>query len=385
MTLPRPVLLDATTLQVGGGVQVGASLIEAAAEYDGLPWAVACSLPVRDRLPTGIEHRFPVFQVMPGTSLAEKASVGMRLWRLEGQLRPTVVYTIFGPAYWRPRARHVQGFARVMSLYPEVMRETNQTGVRALPRRLLNRLLMERFRATDEVVAETATVKDKFVAKLGFDPDRVYVVPNTYNSTFLEADFTPPAHRAFTFLTPAASYPHKNFARHIMAAAELKSRMALPFRLLFTLPADSEQWRELRRLSETLGVAQEVSTLGPLDRPALLTAYREASAVLFMTLCECSSSVYPEAFVSGRPVVTSDRAFAREVCGEAALFADPLNPAEIAQQMALVATSAAVREELVRNGRRQLSAVYCPPCEREAAQFALLERLYAEELQRRSA
>jgi glycosyltransferase involved in cell wall biosynthesis len=53
----------------------------------------------------------------------------------------------------------------------------------------------------------------------------------------------------------------------------------------------------------------------------------------------------------GCPVIVSDRASLPEVCGDAAVYCDPDDPADMAKQLRLVLTSAALRQELSEAGR----------------------------------
>ena len=52
----------------------------------------------------------------------------------------------------------------------------------------------------------------------------------------------------------------------------------------------------------------------------------------------------------GPTVIVSDRASLPEVCGEAAVYCDPDDPADIARQLRLVLTSSALRRELREAG-----------------------------------
>jgi glycosyltransferase involved in cell wall biosynthesis len=51
------------------------------------------------------------------------------------------------------------------------------------------------------------------------------------------------------------------------------------------------------------------------------------------TLLECFSASYAEAMKMGLPILTSDLKFAREVCGDAAVYFDPVNAGDIAEKI----------------------------------------------------
>ena len=51
--------------------------------------------------------------------------------------------------------------------------------------------------------------------------------------------------------------------------------------------------------------------------------------MILPTLLESFSATYIEAMFHGKTILTSDLDFARDVCGEAAFYFDPLNPQSI--------------------------------------------------------
>jgi glycosyltransferase involved in cell wall biosynthesis len=61
----------------------------------------------------------------------------------------------------------------------------------------------------------------------------------------------------------------------------------------------------------------------------------------------------------GKPIITSDRDFARVVCGDAALYVDPCNPAAIADALMTLSQDAAWAER-TEAGRRRFRMLMQP-------------------------
>jgi glycosyltransferase involved in cell wall biosynthesis len=59
----------------------------------------------------------------------------------------------------------------------------------------------------------------------------------------------------------------------------------------------------------------------------------------------------------GRPIITSDLDFAREICGEAAEYFDPLDPESIFTAIARVRDDSGRRDQLVAAGKKQQDAM----------------------------
>src|SRR5262249_21632696 len=158
---------------------------------------------------------------------------------------------------------------------------------------------------------------------------------------------------------------HKNLEIVPEVAAAMR-RLApnLYFEFRFTLPPDSSQWQQISASAHDLGVGDRLTTLGVVRIDALPVAYRDAAAVYLPTLREVSTAVYPESFYFRRPLITSDMDFARELCGDAALFV-PSRDAEVAaSRLVELSASPELRARLVAAGERQLASAYPTPAEK---------------------
>ena len=57
--------------------------------------------------------------------------------------------------------------------------------------------------------------------------------------------------------------------------------------------------------------------------------YKQVDGMIMPTLLESFSATYIDSMALGVPIFTSDRDFARDVCGDAAWYFDPLNAESI--------------------------------------------------------
>ena len=73
-----------------------------------------------------------------------------------------------------------------------------------------------------------------------------------------------------------------------------------------------------------------VHNLGNLTAEQVRAAFVASSALFLPTLVESYGLPYLEALALRRPILTSDRDFARWICGDLALYFDPLDAASIA-------------------------------------------------------
>ncbi|MBA4141188.1 MAG: glycosyltransferase family 4 protein [Segetibacter sp.] len=86
----------------------------------------------------------------------------------------------------------------------------------------------------------------------------------------------------------------------------------------------------------------------------LAKAMAAAYALVLPTLYEGFSVRVIEAMQCEVPIIISDKSSMREVAGEAALYADPLNPEEIAAQMKMIFKDEQLRSKLIDMGKIQV-------------------------------
>jgi glycosyltransferase involved in cell wall biosynthesis len=104
-------------------------------------------------------------------------------------------------------------------------------------------------------------------------------------------------------------------------------------------------------------VPAQVIPLGPISDAELKALYMHASCLVMPSFYEGFGIPPLEAMAHGCPVVASTAKALREVCGDAALYFDPHNPSELAGQLRLVLSDAALRSRLSAAGRTR-AAMY---------------------------
>lgn len=90
---------------------------------------------------------------------------------------------------------------------------------------------------------------------------------------------------------------------------------------------------------------------GFVTNDQLFDLYKNALGFLFPSFYEGFGFPILEAMLIGSPVITSNLGTMKEVAGDAALFADPDSPEDLAQQMMSICSSSTLRDELVAKGK----------------------------------
>lgn len=331
----KRVLINASNLHVGGGVQVATSFIlelsklsVCASEVD---WSFYVSSAVdRNLKASGLcLDRFRNYQVVDVHGLGALNRKTSALF--DGF---DLVFTVFGPLYVRARLKsHLVGFAQPWIVYPQ-----NEVFERlSFKQRLLFRVKFALqwlfFMRGDRLIVELGHVKERLESVKCFDPGRIDVVANCVSAVYFDdskwssvpglEDVDPDVVR-LGFVT--RDYPHKNLDFLPDVGRELARISGRKYRFYVTL--NEQEWA-----SRSPHFKDFVRNVGPLTVAQCPTFYRAMDGVIFPSLLECFSATPLEALAMRRPLFASDRGFVRDVCGDHAMYFDPLGPAAAAEQI----------------------------------------------------
>ncbi len=127
------------------------------------------------------------------------------------------------------------------------------------------------------------------------------------------------------------------------------------------LTVAAEQGRGAARLLheiERRGLQERIINVGPIPQESLGSYFHNVNALLMPTLLESFSGSYLEAMHFGVPILTSDLDFAREVCGNAAVYFDPWKMESIKEAILKLINNPKMAELLISKGREQMKRNY---------------------------
>jgi glycosyltransferase involved in cell wall biosynthesis len=166
------------------------------------------------------------------------------------------------------------------------------------------------------VITISEHAREALVERLGLDPARVRAI-------HLAVDhdrFTPDGRtREPLLLYPANAWKHKNHERLFEAFAEVR-RERPDLRLVLTGAGH-----------DRLALPEGAESRGHVSLDELVELYRSAAALVYPSLYEGFGIPCVEAMACGCPVAASNVASIPEVCGDAAVYFDPLEPESIAE------------------------------------------------------
>lgn len=376
------VLLDASNLAVGGGVQVAASLVDEFRKLQADPATIV----THPWLPLVTYHLSPEVAENLTTPHPESAIRVVRsrwsqpeIWFARREDKFDLQLTVFGPRYGRRLAPiTITGIADVTSIYPW------PEGVPAGPfevrlKRAVRGIVARRLFARESfLISESNSLLKAFTERCRFHPSGTRVIPNVVNAAVadpaarvpLEVDLRASVEAGTLLLCYVARlYPHKNHALLPKVRSELL-KLGLNAKFVVTLTTD--EWAaapdELKEACINVGVI-------PVTQVADLNL--QCHAVIFPSLLESFSATPLEALTTNGLLFAADRPFVRDVCGDAALYFDPLDPENCAHVI-FDALSHDDRCRLLRQRAAEVSAHLGTARERALAHVDLVSELLAD-------
>ena len=166
---------------------------------------------------------------------------------------------------------------------------------------------------------------------------------------------------------PGTKNTRKNFGGMIAAYKLCKDRYGIPQKFV-VVGRDCERYAEEYNLQE-MGLADDVLFPGYIEQSDLPSLYNLAELYLYPTLIEAFPVPITEALSCGCPIVTSRDTGLREIAGDAAVFADPTNPRDIAEAMSNVLQDEGLQRTLASKGLLRAKSFSWEKCGRETLEI----------------
>lgn len=279
-----------------------------------------------------------------------------RIRKLEERILPDIVFSVFGPSWWTPKAPHLIGFAYPYIVYPDspyfsMLSTIDRLKVKV--RKEIHTFYLKR--NGNYFVSETDDVSNRILNILNIEKENSYVATNTCSSLFSKeimggSNLLPTKKQnEYRFLSLCSLSPHKNL-EILNEVIPLINELSSDLILKFILTVDHELFE--KSFSEV--AKQSIYNIGRIEVTKCPQLYSECDALFLPTLLECSTANFPEAMKMKIPIITSDLPFATAVCKDAALYFDPMDAGDIWRVIKLLIENQSIQKELVEKGISRL-------------------------------
>ena len=350
------LLINTATLRFGGAVQGALSFINECKSFNEHEYhvfvgkGVAKSLQKQD-FPSNFN--FYDFDFGP-ISLWKIPGIERALSKYEKQINPDCIISTSGPSYWHAKAPHLIGFNLGLYIYPESPFHKTLS-LKSRFRMVIKRKLHFFFFRRDATAYIVQTDDVNTRVKKALKNDKVFTVTNTHNGFYrnptkrIENKLPTKTENEIRLLTLSSYYSHKNIEIIPMLSDELMRRGIKNIKFVLTI--DQQCYTKIF----SNNYLSEVITLGPVKPEECPALYMECDIMFLPTLVECFSASYPEAMVMKKPIVTTNLGFAQNICGDAALYFEPMNPISAADVIECLLKDKKLGQELIENGLQRLN------------------------------
>lgn len=357
------LLINASNNLTGGSLQVAISFINECQKFTNYEYVVVLGDNICKQIDVSIfpmNFKFYTIKSNPFYKL------GYQLKKIEFKEKPDRVFTIFGPSYWRPNAKHIMGLAILDLFFNEIKsiwfdKFSIKDKIMWFTKKKLHSFYVNR--DADVIISETATASNMF-KRTCKSVKSFYVVSNNCSNFYWKFEKGIVKNYAdtneFKLLMLSRYRPNKNFECIPKVIDELHKRNIYDIKFILTIDDNIFRNKFYKYSENIINVGAQKAN----DCPVL---YEKCDAMFLPTYLECFSASYPEAMVMHKPILTSDLDFAHDICGDAALYFNPDDPEDIALKIIELKTNTQLYNELIKRGGKKLMDFPSP--EEKAKQY----------------
>ncbi len=200
----------------------------------------------------------------------------------------------------------------------------------------------------------------------GTHEDNVLPVHLGISREWYEAPQLPPTRTRPYYVHVGNIKPYKNLSRLVEAFLMVRERV--PHDLVIVGQSEGLITGESREFFERVkGASDRIHLTGFVSHLELLSLVGHAQALVMPSLYEGFGLPPLEAMAAGVPVAVANAASLPEVCGDAALYFDPLRVEDIAEKLVLVVTDTALRGRLTEKGLERSRLFTWDSCSQQTA------------------
>jgi glycosyltransferase involved in cell wall biosynthesis len=357
------ILINATSVRLGGGITVIRNLLPALAAEDGgrNEYVVFGRENVRAQLDTGAARVYFATSRLGGHSaltrlLWEQLEVPTRslLDSADLVLSPANIAVLACP---RPQVLMFQNAAP----YDHDVVERSSPG-RRRRFQLLRELGYISARLARRIIFISDFQRDHILPRLAIDPAktcRIYLGRDPQFDPSARAGADTVAARLGIarpyLLSVSQFYDYKNFVELVVGFARARAALPPNVQLVIAGAEHEKNYADLVRSTiDREGLAGRVRLVGHVPYADLPALYAGAELFLFPSTCESFPNILIEGMASGTATLASNRASMPELAGDGAVYFDPFEPDEIAAQILRL-----WHDERARRGLRERGLARC--------------------------
>lgn len=263
----------------------------------------------------------------------------------------------FGDIIIPTKIPQIYMFDWAYAVYPEAKEFWHRMSYKDFFMRKLKIALIKKYiKYPVTVIGQTKTICGRLQRYYGLN--NVETIPSAVSLDNLSMtghfDFQLPADK-FKLLYLSTYSVHKNMEILIPLAKKIKEQY-LPYLIIITVnPSQHRRADEFLKKIEQEKLESVILNLGHIEMRNVASLYNQSDALLMPTLLESYGLPFVEAMYHQKSILTSDLDFARDVCGEAAFYFDPLDENSIIKTINEAYSNNEHRLQKIREGEERIN------------------------------
>ncbi|MDO8303037.1 MAG: glycosyltransferase family 1 protein [Sedimentisphaerales bacterium] len=204
------------------------------------------------------------------------------------------------------------------------------------------------------IITGTQAGRDEVTHFYQIPEDRIHILPHptpAYAMAERKQNELPHGLKPGFLFYPAQFWAHKNHVNLILAVKQLRNEgLNNP---LVLAGSDFGNQAHVKNTIDLLGLQDQVTMLGFIDKEELVALYQNALALTYVSFFGPENLPPLEAFGLGCPVIAARVSGAEEQLGDAALLVDPGDPQDIASAIRKLHADEPLRAQMIADGRER--------------------------------
>lgn len=213
----------------------------------------------------------------------------------------------------------------------------------------------------NKIIVRSIFLKKDLIKKYKINEQKVQVIYHKINNDFMPLSFEEKeitkekyAEGNEYFVYRGIISPKENLLNLLKAFSFFKKRQKSKMQLIIT-GSTGIQFDEFIESLRLFRFNKEVKVLTDLSNKETRKIMASAYAMIAVPLYEMSSVSSLESMKCDVPVIASSTGIFHEICGDAALYANPENFKDIAEKMMLIFKDEKMRKEIIEKGRIEVN------------------------------
>jgi glycosyltransferase involved in cell wall biosynthesis len=282
---------------------------------------------------------------------------------------------------FKPGIPHILLFRQAQFVYPDSPVFKRMTNLERARNSIERFLFRKTLKGITLLVVQSRVIRNRVLEYHSdlISPQQIRVIPNTPfpfvpedEEVMIEAvKYDKPY-----FIVPTRYYPHKNLELLIDIVKILFRRAFTDVGFLITVTAkDHPKALEFIYAINDPIIQPYFKNLGYVADRHLESLYRSVVGLALPTFLEAQCFSYLEALGFGLPILTSDMDFAREVCGDAAVYLNPFDAVQWADAIQNLLTDSTFLNHLKRMSEKRFQEVNVNPEQVQERYLDLIEEV----------